>query len=166
MRMTREQAEQQRELNRRLHVLVEAAQCLQTRAAMLEQLEQHYAAFGPTVEADPVAFETADRTRRVAAFLASKALRDLIKDNEEVADLLLGVPGASVSGVDFMEPRLPKQRTTGRSVLEKLGFNACPCVCARARGQSGRVAGPAAGMAGGGAQGPWRRLAMTFYTPI
>ena len=123
-RLTREQSELRRELNRRLHGLVVAAQCLQTRAMMLEQLERqrHYASFPPTRESNGVEFERADRIRRVAAFLASKALRDAIKDNDELANLLLGEPTESVNGVDFMEPRLPKERTTGRSTLELLGL--------------------------------------------
>ena len=124
-RLTREEAEAYRELNRRLHVLVEAAQCLQVRAMMLEQLERerHYATIGPTREADPAAFESADRTRRVAAFLASERLRDAIKADPVLAEMLLGEPTESVSGTDFMEPKLPKERTTGRSVRELLGFS-------------------------------------------
>jgi hypothetical protein len=118
-RMTREQAEQERELNRRLHVLVEAAQALQTRAAMIEELDRqrHYADLPPTRESDGVAFERADRTRRVAAFLASKALRDTFKNEPALAEMLLGAPSASVSGVDFMEPTVPKPR---KSALREL----------------------------------------------
>jgi hypothetical protein len=43
-----------------------------------KQLERqrHYAEVGPTRESDGAAFERPDRTRRVAAFLASVALRD------------------------------------------------------------------------------------------
>jgi hypothetical protein len=125
MRMTRVQRELEHELNRRLHVLVEAAQCLQVRAAMIEQLERqrHYADIVPSWrESDGVAFERADRTRRVAAFLASKALHDAIKDNGTLADMLLGVPTESVNGVDFMEPRLPKPHTTWRSIQDRLGL--------------------------------------------
>lgn len=123
-RMTREEAEAYRELNRRLHVLVEAAQCLQVRAAMIEQLERerHYAEVGPTAhrESDGVAFERADLTRRVAAFLASKALHAAIKDSDELANFLLGPPTESVNGTNFMEPRLPKQRSRLRSPEERV----------------------------------------------
>jgi hypothetical protein len=122
--LTREEAEQQRELNRRLHVLVDAAQCLQARAMMLEELERqrHYADLLPTRESDGVAFERADRTRRVAAFLASKALRDAIKNDDALAEMLLGEPGPSCNGTNFLEPRLPKQHATWRSIQERLGF--------------------------------------------
>ena len=123
-RMTREEAEAYRELNRRLHVLVEAAQCLQTRAMMIEELERqrHYAVVGPTAhrESDGVAFERADLTRRVAAFLASKALHAAIKNDDALAGMLLGPPTESVSGVDFMEPRLPKQSSRLRSPEERV----------------------------------------------
>lgn len=122
--LTREQSEQARELNRRLHVLVVAAQCLQVRAATIEQLERqrHYALVGPAAnrEFDGVAFERADLTRRVAAFLASKALRDAIRNDDALAEMLLGPPLESVNGADFMEPRLPKQRTGYRSPEERL----------------------------------------------
>jgi hypothetical protein len=123
MRLTREEAEQQRELNKLLHVLVEAAQCLQARAMMLEQLERqrHYAEIGPTRESDGVAFERADRTRRVAAFLASTALRDTIKNEPALAALLLGPAGPSCNGTDFLEPRLPKPHDTWRPIQERLG---------------------------------------------
>ena len=117
-----EEAEAYRELNRRMHVLVEAAQCLQVRAMMIEQLERekHYALVGPTArrESDGVAFERADLTRRVAAFLASKALHAAIKNDDTLAEMLLGPPTESVSGVNFMEPRLPKQGSGRRSPEE------------------------------------------------
>jgi hypothetical protein len=121
-RLTREQSEEVHELNRLLHVLVEAAQCLQTRAMMLEEIarQQRYASGYPTREADGFAFERAHRTRHIAASLASIKLRDFIKDSPELMEMLLGPPSESVSGVDFMEPRLPKQRSAWRSTEERL----------------------------------------------
>ena len=125
MRMTRAEAELQRELNRMLYVLVEAAQCLQTRAMMIEQLERqtHYAEMVPTRESDGVAFERADRTRRVGAFLASVAFRNYVKNDPALSEMLLGPPGPSVNGTDLMEPRLPKERTAGRATLKLLGLD-------------------------------------------
>jgi hypothetical protein len=123
-RLTMAEAEQARELNRRLHVLVEAAQCLQTRSVMIEQMERsrHYAEVGPQREADPTAFERADRTRRVAAFLASSKLQDLIKRDPKLAELLLGEPSESVNGTDFMAPKLPSERAARREIDRVLRF--------------------------------------------
>jgi hypothetical protein len=113
-----------RELNRRVGVLAEAAHLLGVRAAMIEALarRRHVADVitGRGGERIEISLERADRLRRVAAWLASVRLSEFIKDDPDLAEMLLGPPGPSVVGTDFMEPRLPRHHTTWREPEDRI----------------------------------------------